>query len=37
MEYSGFPTEEDEENITNRFAAELLMPAEVFKQSFWKT
>ena len=34
MEYSGFPTEEDEENITNRFAAELLMPAEVFKQSF---
>ena len=35
MEYSGFPTEEDEENITNRFAAELLMPAEVFKQSFF--
>ena len=34
MEYSGFPTEEDEEYITNRFAAELLMPAEVFKQSF---
>ena len=34
MGYSGFPTEEDEENITNRFAAELLMPAEVFKQSF---
>lgn len=33
MGYSGFPTEEDEENITNRFAAELLMPAEVFKQS----
>ena len=34
MGYSGFPTEEDEENITNRFAAELLMPSEVFKQSF---
>ena len=34
MKYSGFPTEEEEENITNRFAAELLMPAEVFKQSF---
>lgn len=32
--YPGFPTEEDEENITNRFAAELLMPAEVFKESF---
>ena len=34
MGYFGFPTEEDEENITNRFAAELLMPAEVFKQFF---
>lgn len=34
MGYSGFPTEEDEENITNRFAAELLMPAEVFKRFF---
>lgn len=35
MGYSGFPTEEDEENITNRFAAELLMPADVFKKFFW--
>lgn len=34
MEYSGSPTEEDEENITNRFAAELLMPADVFKEFF---
>lgn len=33
MKYSGMPTEEDEENITNRFAAELLMPADVFKKS----
>ena len=34
MGYSGFPTEEDKENITNRFAAELLMPADVFKEVF---
>lgn len=34
MGYSGTPTEEDEENITNRFAAELLMPADVFKEVF---
>lgn len=34
MGYSGNPTEEDEENITNRFAAELLMPADVFRKVF---
>lgn len=34
MGYSGSPTQEDEENITNRFAAELLMPADVFKEFF---
>jgi Zn-dependent peptidase ImmA (M78 family) len=34
MGYSGTLTEEDEENITNRFAAELLMPADVFKEVF---
>lgn len=34
MKYSGAPTEKDEEDITNRFAAELLMPTEVFKEFF---
>lgn len=34
MGYSGNPTEKEEENITNRFAAELLMPADAFKKVF---
>lgn len=34
MGYSGAPTEKEEENITNRFAAELLMPADAFKKVF---
>ena len=32
--YSGMPTEKEEEDITNRFAAELLMPAEAFKKVY---
>lgn len=34
MEYSGTPTEKEEEDITNRFAAELLMPADAFQKVF---
>lgn len=34
LEYSGIPTEKEEEDITNRFAAELLMPAEAFKKVY---
>ncbi len=32
---SGQPTEEEEEEITNRFAAELLMPTKPFKSAFF--
>ena len=32
--YSGKPTEKEEEDITNRFAAELLMPTEAFKKMY---
>lgn len=32
--YDGKPTEDQEEEITNRFAAELLMPYDAFKASF---
>lgn len=31
----GAPTEEEEEEITNLFAAELLMPAEAFRSAFY--
>lgn len=31
----GTPTEEEEEDITNRFAAELLMPTEAFRNVFF--
>lgn len=34
MGYSGTPSEKEEEDITNRFAAELLMPADAFKKVF---
>lgn len=34
MEYSGNPTKKEEEDITDRFAAELLMPAEAFEKVF---
>lgn len=34
MGYSGIPTEKEEEDITNRFAAELLMPSGAFKKVF---
>jgi len=34
LEYEGKPTEEDEEEITNRFAAELLMPEDAFRNAF---
>ena len=34
MQYGGLPTEEEEEDITNRFAAELLMPAKEFRMAF---
>ena len=33
--YTGRPTEEEEEEITNRFAAELLMPTEAFINVFF--
>lgn len=33
--YEGKPTEEEEEEITNRFAAELLMPTVAFRNVFW--
>lgn len=32
--YEGNPSEEDEEKVVNRFAAELLMPEELFRKSF---
>lgn len=32
--YSGMPTEKEEEDITNRFAAELLMPVEAFEKVY---
>lgn len=35
LDYEGKPTEEEEEDITNRFAAELLMPADVFRGAFF--
>lgn len=34
MGYNGRPTDKEEEDITDRFAAELLMPAEAFKKVF---
>lgn len=34
MGYQGKPTGEEEEDITNRFAAELLMPANAFREVF---
>lgn len=33
--YKGKPTEEEEEDITNRFAAELLMPKDAFRDAFF--
>lgn len=33
--YTGKPTEEEEEEITNRFAAEFLMPTEAFRNVFY--
>lgn len=33
--YEGRPAEEEEENITNRFAAELLMPTDAFRDVFF--
>lgn len=35
IDYTGRPTEEEEEEITNRFAAELLMPTEAFRNVFF--
>ena len=35
MGYSGVPTQKEEEDITNLFAAELLMPADAFKEAYW--
>lgn len=32
--YEGNPTEDDDEDITNRFAADLLMPTEAFRNVF---
>lgn len=34
IQYEGLPSEEEEEDITNRFAAELLMPAKEFRIVF---
>ena len=34
LEYPGIPSEKEEEDITDRFAAEILMPAEAFKKVF---
>ena len=34
MGYSGKPSEKEEEDITDRFAAELLMPADAFEKVF---
>lgn len=33
--YQGEPTQDEEEDITNRFAAELLMPTEAFRDVFF--
>jgi len=35
LEYEGKPTEEEEEDITDWFAAELLMPTEAFRDVFF--
>lgn len=35
LEYEGRPTEEEEENITDWFAAELLMPTDEFRDAFF--
>lgn len=35
LEKTGKPTEQEEEDITNLFAAELLMPYEVFRKNFF--
>ncbi len=35
LEYAGKPTEVEEEDITNRFAAELLMPTDAFRNVFF--
>ena len=35
MGYDGTPTKDEEEEITNRFAAELLMPTEAFRKAFF--
>ena len=35
LEYDGKPTEDEEEELTNRFAAELLMPSDAFRKLFF--